>query len=152
MDQKPQAKSYPHGAIFMTYRERLPTRKRSSLFIFKDISHRGSPQRTKHSKEAVDRYIRDYESIKVVRAATADIDKISQITRLSKRVISQYLDLIPTAPTPNYGCKPRQFRLQINKEKPNDTLIRCSRRIGFGKTGAVLLKIDLTDRYRFCYT
>ena len=33
--------------------------------------------------------------MKVVRAATADIDQISQITRLSKRVISQYLDLIP---------------------------------------------------------
>ncbi|RKU20001.1 hypothetical protein C6503_06980, partial [Candidatus Poribacteria bacterium] len=43
----------------------------------------------------VDRYIRDYESVKVVRKATADIDNISQITRLSKRVISQYLDLIP---------------------------------------------------------
>ena len=51
--------------------------------------------KTKHSKEAVDRYIRDYESVKVVRAATADIDNISQITGLSKRVISQYLDLIP---------------------------------------------------------
>ena len=51
--------------------------------------------KTKHSKEAVDRYIRDYESVKVVRTATADMDKISQITRLSKRVISQYLDLIP---------------------------------------------------------
>ena len=49
----------------------------------------------KHSKEAVDRYIRDYESVKVVRAATADIDNISQITRLSRRVITQYLDLIP---------------------------------------------------------
>ena len=51
--------------------------------------------KTKHSKEAVDRYIRDYEKVKVVRAATADIDTISQITRLSQRVISQYLDLIP---------------------------------------------------------
>ena len=51
--------------------------------------------KTKHSKEAVDRYIRDYEIVKTVRAATDDIDKISQITRLSKRVISQYLDLIP---------------------------------------------------------
>ena len=51
--------------------------------------------KTKHSKEAVDRYIRDYESVKVVRNATADIDKISQVTRRSKRVISQYLDLIP---------------------------------------------------------
>ena len=51
--------------------------------------------KTKHSKEAVDRYIRDYESVKVVRAATADINTLSQITRLSKRVITQYLDLIP---------------------------------------------------------
>ena len=51
--------------------------------------------KTKHSKEAIDRYIRDYESVKVVRAATADVDTISQITRLSKRVITQYLDLIP---------------------------------------------------------
>ena len=51
--------------------------------------------KTKHSKEAVDRYIRDYECVKVVRAATADIDNISQITRLSKRVITQYLDLMP---------------------------------------------------------
>ena len=51
--------------------------------------------KTKHSKKAADRYIGDYESVKVVRAATADIDKISQITRLSKRVISQYLDLGP---------------------------------------------------------
>ena len=51
--------------------------------------------KTRHSKEAVDRYIRDYESVKVVRSATADIDSISQITRLSKRVITQYLDLMP---------------------------------------------------------
>ena len=51
--------------------------------------------KTKHSKEAVDRYIRDYEIVKTVRAVTDDIDKISQITRLSKRVISQYLDLMP---------------------------------------------------------
>jgi len=52
-------------------------------------------RKTKHSKEAVDRYIRDYESVKIVRKATSDIDEISQITRLSKRVIEQYLDLIP---------------------------------------------------------
>jgi hypothetical protein len=52
-------------------------------------------RKTRHSKEAVDRYIRDYESVKIVRAATDDVDKISQITHLSKRVVEQYLDLIP---------------------------------------------------------
>ena len=55
--------------------------------------------KTKHSKDAVDRNIHDYESVKTVRAATDDIDKISQITRLSKRVVSQYLDLIPQRST-----------------------------------------------------
>jgi hypothetical protein len=52
-------------------------------------------RKTRHSKEAVDRYIRDYESVKIVRKATEDIDEISPITRLSKRVIVQYLELIP---------------------------------------------------------
>ena len=52
-------------------------------------------KKTRHSKDAVDRYIRDYESVKLVRTATDDIDRISQIAHLSKRVIRQYLDLIP---------------------------------------------------------
>ncbi len=52
-------------------------------------------RKTRHSKDSVDRYIRDYENVKLVRAATADIDKIAQITHISKRVIKQYLDLIP---------------------------------------------------------
>ena len=52
-------------------------------------------RKTRHSKDAVDRYIKDYEAVKLVRTVTADIDKISQITHLSKRVIKQYLDLIP---------------------------------------------------------
>jgi len=52
-------------------------------------------RKTRHSKEAVDRYIRDYESVKIVRKATENIDEMSQITHLSKRVIQQYLELIP---------------------------------------------------------
>lgn len=51
--------------------------------------------KTRHSKDAVDRYIRDYESVKLVRAAIDNVDKIAQITHLSKRVVGQYLDLIP---------------------------------------------------------
>jgi len=52
-------------------------------------------RKTRHSKEAVDRYIRDYENVRLVRTATDDVDNISQITHLSKRVVRQYLDLIP---------------------------------------------------------
>ena len=96
MAEKYAEKSYCQRVATSTiYRGRLPTRKRSSPSIFKDTSLPTIAAKTKHSKEAVDRYIRDYESVKVVRTATADIDKISHITRLSKRVISQYLDLIP---------------------------------------------------------
>ena len=52
-------------------------------------------KKTRHSKEAVDRYIRDYENVKLIRAVTDDVEKISQIIHLSKRVIEQYLVLIP---------------------------------------------------------
>lgn len=52
-------------------------------------------QRTNHSKDAVERYIRDYEAIKLLNPKFNDINTISLITRLSKTVVQQYIDLIP---------------------------------------------------------
>lgn len=52
--------------------------------------------KTKHSKEAVDRYIRDYHRVELVwKHGLTDLDQISQLTRLSKRVAHQYVDLLP---------------------------------------------------------
>jgi hypothetical protein len=52
--------------------------------------------RTKHSKEAVDRYIRDYHRVEILwKHGITNIDQISQLTRLSKRVVQQYIDLLP---------------------------------------------------------
>ncbi|MCX6160230.1 MAG: DUF1670 domain-containing protein [Ignavibacteriae bacterium] len=53
-------------------------------------------QRTNHSQEAVERYLRDFEAIKLLYAKDFDVNSISLITRLSKSVISQYIDLLPT--------------------------------------------------------
>jgi hypothetical protein len=52
-------------------------------------------QRTNHSKDAVERYIRDFEAVKLLSSKFDDLNTISLVTRLSKGVISQYLDLIP---------------------------------------------------------
>lgn len=52
-------------------------------------------QRTKHSKEAVERYIRDFEAVRLLASKFDDSRTISLITRLSTKVIHQYLDLIP---------------------------------------------------------
>lgn len=52
-------------------------------------------QRTKHSKEAVERYIRDFEAVQMLYPKFTDINTLSLITRLSKSVVNQYLDLIP---------------------------------------------------------
>lgn len=52
-------------------------------------------QRTNHSKEAVERYIRDFEAIRLLDSKFDDINSISLITRLSKRVVQQYIELIP---------------------------------------------------------
>jgi hypothetical protein len=52
--------------------------------------------KTNHSKEAVDRYIRDYHRVEILwKHAITDLDQISQLTRLSKRVVQQYVDLLP---------------------------------------------------------
>lgn len=52
-------------------------------------------QRTKHSKEAVERYIRDFEAVRMLYPKFNDIKTISLITRLSEPVVNQYIDLIP---------------------------------------------------------
>ena len=51
-----------------------------------------------HKKEIITLYLQGHLTPTIAaktKHSKADIDKISQITRLSKRVISQYLDLIP---------------------------------------------------------
>jgi hypothetical protein len=51
--------------------------------------------KTNHSKEAVERYIRDFESVKLLSSKFDDPDVISRIIRLSPSVVKQYLDLLP---------------------------------------------------------
>lgn len=52
--------------------------------------------KTKHSNEAVDRYIKDYHRVELLwRHGITDLDKISQLTRLAKKVAQQYIDLMP---------------------------------------------------------
>lgn len=52
--------------------------------------------KTNHAKESVDRYIRDFEAVRtVVKHGIINLDEIVQITKLSKKVAQQYVDLIP---------------------------------------------------------
>lgn len=52
--------------------------------------------KTKHSCEAVDRYIRDYQRVQILwQNHITNLDQIAQLTRLSKRVVKQYVDLLP---------------------------------------------------------
>ncbi len=53
--------------------------------------------KTNHSKEAVDRYIKDYHKVETLWLhGITDLDEIAQLTRLSKKVAQQYIDLLPT--------------------------------------------------------
>ncbi len=52
-------------------------------------------QKTNHSKESVERYIRDFESIRLLATKFDDVDVISRIVRLTPSVVKQYLDLLP---------------------------------------------------------
>lgn len=51
--------------------------------------------KTNHSKEAVERYINDFEAIRLLSTKFDDVDTISRIRRLAPSVVKQYLDLIP---------------------------------------------------------
>lgn len=52
--------------------------------------------KTNHSKEAVDRYINDYHRVEILwQHGITNLDQISQLSRLSKRVVHQYIDLLP---------------------------------------------------------
>jgi hypothetical protein len=52
--------------------------------------------KTNHSKESVDRYIKDYHRVETLwKHGITDLDQISQLSRLSKRVVQQYVDLLP---------------------------------------------------------
>lgn len=52
--------------------------------------------KTNHSKECVDRYIKDYHKVEILwKHQITDLDQISQLTRLSKRIAHQYVDLLP---------------------------------------------------------
>jgi hypothetical protein len=52
--------------------------------------------KTKHSKEAIDRYIKDYHRVETLwKHDVTEIDQISSLARLSKRVVQQYIDLLP---------------------------------------------------------
>jgi len=62
--------------------------------------------KTNHSKEAVDRYIRDYHRIEMLwKHGITDLDQICQLTRLTNRVVHQYVDLLPD---------------KVRKSTPND--------------------------------
>ena len=52
-------------------------------------------QKTHHSKEAVERYIHDFESVRLLSTKFDDAEVISRIIRLSPSVVKQYLDLLP---------------------------------------------------------
>jgi hypothetical protein len=73
--------------------------------------------KTKHSNEAVDRYIRDYHRVEMLwRHGITDLDKMSQLSRLAKRVIQQYIDLLPEK------IRRAQDQEQNQRQKPVDSV------------------------------
>jgi hypothetical protein len=56
-------------------------------------------RKTKHSKESVDRYIRDFETVRLLaQKVSKEPTRIGQLARLNPRVVRQYLDLLPSDP------------------------------------------------------
>ncbi|MHA2313501.1 MAG: DUF1670 domain-containing protein [Candidatus Thorarchaeota archaeon] len=66
--------------------------------------------KTQHSKEAIDRYIKDFHRVQTLwKHGITNIDDISQLARLSKSVTQQYIDLLPE--------KERKLKMSKNKRR-----------------------------------
>ena len=69
-----------------------------TLYLQGNATHRIACK-TRHSKQAVDRYIRDFETVRLLaEKVSTDPDRIAQLARLNPRVVKQYLDLLPQDP------------------------------------------------------
>lgn len=55
-------------------------------------------RKTRHAKESVDRYIRDFETVRLVMQISTDPAEIGRLARLNPKVVQQYLDLMPLDP------------------------------------------------------
>ena len=70
--------------------------------------------KTKHSKEAIDRYIKDFHRVQTLwKHGITNIDEIAQLARLSKSVTQQYIDLLPE--------KERKTKMSKNKRRTKTT-------------------------------
>lgn len=92
------------------------THKREIITLYLDGYF--TPQialKTNHSKEAVDRYIHDYHRVELLwKHGITDLDQISQLSRLSKRVAQQYIDLLP-----------QKLRKEIKLPPPGPDALYC---------------------------
>ena len=72
--------------------------------------------KTNHSKEAVDRYIKDYHRVETLwKHDITDLEQISHLSRLSKNVAQQYIDLLPEKLLKNHNAKLVDIENPINK-------------------------------------
>ena len=75
------------------------THKREIVSLY--LQGRDTPhiaRKTRHSKDAVDRYIRDFETVRILTRISTDPVRIGQLARLNPKVVQQYLDLLPQDP------------------------------------------------------
>jgi hypothetical protein len=92
-------------------------------------------RKTNHSKEAVDRYIRDFETVRLLaNKVSTDPLRISQLARLNPRVVQQYLDLLPS--DPRTQADPPADR---SNEPPTD---RAEKKTRIDREGATIASQD----------
>ena len=75
--------------------------------------------KTNHSNESVDRYIKDYHRVQLLWAhGITDLDQISQLSRLSKKVIQQYIDLLPDKMRHKISKNNENKKLESDQKNP----------------------------------
>jgi hypothetical protein len=80
-----------------------------SMIVRKVIVERKDPtivsRETNHTQQAVDKYLKDYNRVKICYRQNKDLNFISQATGLSKNLVKQYLNIISEISEKDLKCK-----------------------------------------------
>ena len=77
--------------------------------------------KTNHSKEAIDRYINDYHRVEILwKHGIKDLDKMTQMVRLSKSVVQQYIDLLPDKLKKKLSKSDEENKFQFDSESESN--------------------------------
>ena len=97
-------------------------KKRILEYYLKGDEYTDLERKTKHSGEAIMRYIKDFSRVLILKEEGYSVNEVRMISGLSEKTISEYLDLIEEYSQEEYEERYDQIRLIFRKKTLNEAI------------------------------